>query len=155
MDAVYDDIAIEHICETEFNTKLTITRAIVRGVSVGMASHATLFDTSSSGHFLLVASANMMTLGDVIQIARRMNLIAEKFIPPRGDDEYFQRVGTAKFKQLFPGKYITSRDDTRYYESLARYNPALVGISRVNGEIKGYVVSTKQWRKVCDYVYKK
>lgn len=155
MDAVYDDIAIEHVCETEFNAKLTITRVIARGIPVGAAARGTLFDTSSSGHFLLVTSVNMLTLGDVIQIARRMNLIADRFIPPHGDDEYFQRIGVNKFKQLFPGKYITCRDDTRYYESLARYNPALVSISRVNGEVKGYIVSTKQWRKVCDYVYKK
>lgn len=153
--AIYDDIAIERACETEFGIKLTITQVVARGVTTGTASQATLFSTASNVHFLFISSPNNMTLSDVIQVTRRMGLIADCFIPPHGDDEYFQRVGVNKFKQLFPGKYITCRDDTRYYESLARYNPALVSISRVNGEVKGYVVSTKQWRKICDYIYKK
>jgi hypothetical protein len=154
-DDIYDDIAIERACEAHFGLTLSISEVIVRGVSVGVAPQATLFRTGQNAHYLYITSPSMMVLGDVIQIVQRMGMSAEKYLAPHGDDEYFHRIGVTKFKQLFPGKYITGPEDTRYYESLAKYNPALVRISRVKGEILGYVIAARQWRRVRDYSYSK
>lgn len=147
---------IEQACERYFNCKLTIAEVIIGNVPTGTASHAALFRIGQHNtHYLYVASPSALTLADVSVIVRRMGLEAETFLPPRGDEEYFHRIGVEKFKQMFPGKPILHPEDTRYYESLARYNPALVRIAQVKGQINGYVAASRQWRKVKDYSYSK
>ena len=154
-DAIFNDIAIEEACNRNFDIDLKIQDVIVRGITTGVASQATLFKTAQNTHYLYVSSPSNMTFGDVRKIVQRMNLEAEQFLPPRGDNEYFRRIGVEKFKQMFPGKHLTSDEDIRYYQTLAKYNPALVRISRFKGEINAYTIATQQWRKVKDYAYAK
>lgn len=154
-DAIYDDIAIERACEQQFGLKVTIAEVIARDVACGVAARATLFRAGQNAHFLYITSPTSQLLADAMKIVRNMNMVAEEFLPPHGDDEYFVRYGTERFKQMFPGKHITSREDTRYYETLANYNPALVRIAKVKGSIHGYVIASRQWRKVQDYAYVK
>jgi hypothetical protein len=154
-DDILNDIALEKACKHYFALDISVEEVIVRNVPTGVASRGTLFRTSKNIHYLYIGSQSNLTLGDVQRIVRSMQFEAEIFLPPRKDADYFKRIGIAKYKEMFPGKYITSDDDIRYYQTLAPYNPALVRIARVKGEIRGYDIATQLWRKIKDYAYTK
>lgn len=156
MDSDAEDLAaIQQACMLHFGASLKPTEIIVRDMPVGAAAQATVFRTGLKGLYVYIFSQGSMLLADVKKIIRQMQCEAELFLPPRGDGGYFHRIGVAKFKALFPGKHIVSSEDTRYYETLAAYNPALVRISHVKGEIRGLVNESKQWRKITAYHFTK
>jgi len=154
-DALLDDLAIEKTCKERFDRSIDVAEVIVRGLPAGVATRATLFVTTKGQVFLLVASQSGLVLDDVRKIVHRMQCEAEVFVPPYGEQDYFDRIGRAKFKAMFPGKPILGEDDLRYYKNLAPYNPALVQLSRIKGEIRGFEVESKTWRKAKDYAYSK
>jgi len=154
-DAILDDIAIEKSCKDRFNLALDVTDVIARAVSAGVATRATIFATAKKHVYVFIQSQSSLVLDDVRKIVRRMELEADGFIPPYGEADYFDRIGRAKFKAMFPGKAIVGDDDLRYYRNLALYNPALVRLSKIKGEIRGFEVESKAWRKVKDYTYSK
>jgi hypothetical protein len=154
-DEIYSDVTIERTIEATFGLKLNISEVVVRDIPVAIAATATLFKTSPNVLYCFVQSQSNMVLADVRKMLRNMNVDVEGYIPPHGDKEYFQRIGTAKFKAMFPGKHIMSDEDTRYYQTLAPYSPALVRIARVKGDIRAFHIETKTWRKVKDYAFSK
>lgn len=138
-----------------FGVSLKPTEVIIRDVPAGIAARATVFRAGAKGLYVYIFSQGGMVLGDVKKIIRQMQCEADMFFPPRSDGTYFHRIGVAKFKALFPGKHIVSSEDTRYYETLAPYNPALVRVSQVNGEIRGFVNESREWRKAKTYHFTK
>ncbi|SRR6266702_414030 len=154
-DQVYNDTVIERTIEAAFDLKLNISEVVVRDMPAGYTAIATLFKTSPNVLYAFIQSQSAMLLADVRAVLRNMNVDAEAYVSPHGDKEYFERIGVQKFKTMFPGKYIMSAEDTRYYQTLAPYNPALVRIARVKGDIRGFHIETKSWRKVKDYVFSK
>lgn len=154
-DALLDDLAIEKICKDSFDRTLDIAEVIVRGLPAGVATRASFFATTKGQVFLLVTSQSGLVLDDVRKIVHRMQCEAEVFVPPHGETGYFDRIGRAKFKAMFPGKPIVGEDDLRYYKNVAPYNPALVLLSRIKGEIRGFEVESRTWRKVKDFAYSK
>lgn len=155
-DQVLDDIAIETACKDQFGINLNIDEVVVRGASVGQSAQATVFKTTAGQFFAYVTSrGTQQLLADVQKMILRMECEAETYYPPNGEKEYFDRIGREKFKTLFPGKPIISDDDLRYYKGLAPYNPALVRLSKIKGEIRAYDEHLKTWRKVKDYHYSK
>jgi hypothetical protein len=154
-DAMLDDMAIEKSCKERFGVTLDIAEAIVRGVPAGVATRATLFATTNHQVYAYIYSQSGLVLDDVRKIIARMQCEAQTFLPPYAEADYFDRIGRQKFKVMFPGKPILGEDDLRYYKNLAAYNPALVLISKVKGEIRGFDVASKSWRKVKDYAYSK
>ena len=154
-DDIFGDIAIEKAVQEKFGLSIDIAEVIVRSVPVGITAQGTLFKTTASQIMLYVASQAAQVLDDVQKIVTRMNLEAEQFVPPHSEVDYFNRVGGEKFKAMFPGKRITSDEDLRYYKNIAPYNPALVKISKVKGEVKAYDPQSRTWHKVKDYSYSK
>jgi len=154
-DQIYNDTIIERTIETAFNLKLNISEVVVRDVPTGYTAAATVFKMSPNVVYVFIQSQSAMLLADVRTMLRNMNIDAEAYMPPHGDKEYFERIGTQKFKAMFPGKHIMSADDTRYYQTLAPYSPALVRVARVKGDIRGFHIETKSWRKVKDYAFNK
>ncbi len=152
---ILNDIDLEKSIEQQFALRLDINNAIVRNVTCGTTSQAIVFKTAQNTHYLYVTSQSTMTLGEIKKIVHAMGLEADEFIVPRGDADYFKRIGVEKFKQMFPGKYIMSDGDTSYYETLASYNPALIRLARIKGEIRAYNIAAQKWRKVKDYAYTK
>lgn len=149
------DIAIEKSCKERFGVDFDIAQVIVRGVQTGTASQGSIFKTTNGQVWLYVTSQSPLLLDDVLKIVSRMNLEAEVFLPPNAETDYFTRIGSTKYKALFPGKHITSEDDLAYYKKLAPYNPALVRLGRIKGEIRAYNPQSKAWHKVKDYNYSK
>ncbi len=155
MDNNLDDLAIESACKDQFGVSVNIGEVIVRGLSTGQSAQATVFKTSNGQLFLYIFSRGTQLLADVQKMVLRMECEAETYFPPNGEKEYFDRVAREKFKALFPGKHIVGEDDLRHYKGLAAYNPALVRLSKVKGEIRAYDEHLKTWRKVKDYHYSK
>lgn len=147
--------AIQKACMISFGVALKPTDIIARDIPAGIAARATVFGVGAKGLYVYIFSQGGMVLADVKKIIRQMQCEPDMFFPPRADGTYFHRVGVAKFKTLFPGKHITSSDDTRYYETLAPYNPALVRISQVNGELRGFVTESKEWRRFKAFTFTK
>ena len=154
-DEIFSDIQIEDTCRERFGVGLDIIEVISRAVPVSASAKATLFKAKPSHMYLYIISPSHMLLDDVRKIVQRMNLEADEFLPPFREEDYFERVARDKFKVMFPGKRVSSDEDLRYYKNLAPYNPALVRIAKVKGEVRGFDISTKAWRKVKDYTYAK
>lgn len=154
-DQIYDDTVIERAIDSAFGLRLNISEVIVRDIQTGYTATATVFKTSPNVLYAFIRSQSTMLLADVRKMVRGMNIDAETYLPPHGDAEYFQRIGVQKFKEMFPGKHIMGEDDTRYYQTLAPYNPALVRVARVKGDIRAFQIETKAWRKVKDYAFSK
>ncbi len=152
-DEIFGDIAIEKSAQEKFGVVLDIAEVIVRSAPVGITAQGTLFKTTTGQVLLYVASQAAQLLDDVQKIVMRMNLEADQFLPPNGETDYFNRVGGEKFKAMFPGKHITSDDDLRYYRNLAPYNPALVRIAKIKGEVRAYDPQSRTWHKTKDYSY--
>jgi hypothetical protein len=152
---IYSDLAIEQACKNKFGLSVDIAEVVVRGIPVGITAQATLFKTTNGQMFLYVTSQATQLLDDVQKIVSRMNLEAEHFLPPNNETEYFDRIGRDKFKGMFPGKPIASPDDLRYYRNLAPYNPALVRIAQVKGEVRAYDPQSRTWHKAKNYAYSK
>src|SRR4026208_1794654 len=130
-EEIFGDIAIEKGSQDAFGVPVEIAEVIVRGVPVGITATASLFKTTTSQIYLYVTSQAALLLDDVDKIVSRMNLEADKFMPPHAEADYFERTANENLRAMFPGKPITGPDDLRYYRSHAAYNPALVRISKV------------------------
>jgi hypothetical protein len=152
---IYSDIALEEACRKQFSVSVVLDEVIAERVTVGVASEATIFRTTNNIHYAYIASQSNLALADVKAIIRNMGAEADTFLPPHGDAEYFRRIGLKKFKAVFPGKHVTSADDTRYYETLAPYSPALVRLSKIKGDIFEYSIERRQWKKLIPYSYSK
>lgn len=151
---ILDDLAIEKVCKEQFGVSADVSEVIARGVPVAASATATVFRAGS--HVMLyIQSHSPLVLDDVRKIVHRMECEADAYFPPKGENEYFERVGREKFRTLFPGKPILGEDDLRYYKNLAPYNPALVRLAKVKGEIRAYDDRSKTWHKVKDFAYSK
>ena len=86
-----------------------------------------------------------------------MGLVAELYLPPKGQPAYFDDIGRDKFKRCFPGRSNPADSDLIYYRTLAPYNPALVQISEVkNGEVKQFDTDAKtNWRVATKFAYRR
>ncbi len=155
-DAVFNELDIEKIAAKQFKKKLEIKQVIVNAVPASRTSSATLFVAANNQVYLYIHAEASMILDDVRKITHRMGLIAEEFLPPLGNKEYFDTVGVEKFKSTFPGRSIGSLSDVRFYRLLAPYNPALVKIGAVKaGEVKQFDLDSGQWRHAAKFSYRK
>ena len=152
---IYSDTTIERACRDTFGLKLQISEVIARDVPTSYTSVATVFKTSPNVVYVYISSQSKLLLSDVKKIIRNMNIDAEGYVPPHADADYFKRIGTEKFKAMFPGKHIMGEADIRYYETLAPYSPALVRVARIKGDIRGFHYESQSWRKVRDYAFNK
>lgn len=153
MQEALDEHTIEEACKQQFGLSITVADIIAHDVSVGQTARATVFKTGTGQVYAFIASRGSQLFGDVQKSILRMQCEAEAYYPPHGEKEYFERIAREKFKMLFPGKHIVGDDDIRYYKGLAPYNPALVRLSKVKGEIRAYDDHLKAWRKVKDFSY--
>lgn len=152
---VFADYELETNCSEEFGLKLDIVEIIARDLSTGQASRGTLFKTKSGQIYLYISALSLMTFGEVRLIVKRMQCEPEIFCPPSADRDYFERVARDKFQASFPGKKIVNENDLNYYRTLASYNPALIKIARINGEVCAFDRDSKTWRKAIGLNYSK
>ncbi len=156
-DQVYDDIALEKRIRAEFGVAADVDSVIARKIPVSRTAEATLFLTEKKQLFLFVESQSKLLLSDIQKIVSRVGLKAELYMPPKGQPDYFDSVGTQKFREIFPGRSHITEQDIHFYRTLAPYNPALILINEVkNGVINQFDSdSTGEWRQHAKFAYRR
>lgn len=156
-ESIYDDITLEENAKRRFGVSHEIESVIVRQAPVGRSVYATVYLTKKKQLYVYITGQSSLNLGDIKKITNRMGLKPEQFLPPKGRPHYFDEIGTAHFKSVFPGRTVVSTDDLTYYRTLAPYNPALVHISEIpNGEIRQFDADAHtQWRVGAKFAYRR
>ncbi len=154
---VYSDFALESNLKQRFGLVRDIAQVIVRAVPVSHTARATVFLTDKKELFAYIDAEARLTLGDVRKIVSRMGLVAELFVPPKGQPRYFDEIATEKFVQIFPARHAPSDDDLAYYRTLAPYQPALVQILSVkDGSIYQFDTDSRSgWRVAAKFAYRR
>ena len=154
---MYDDMALEQIAKSRFGMIIDIDHVIVRGVPVSRVATATLFLTEKKQLMLYVSGTSKLLLADIRKIVSRMGLVAEQYLPPKGQPHYFDDIGVEKFKAVFPGRSAPTKQDLQYYRTLASYNPALVQIAEVRaGEVRQFDTDARgEWRVAAKFAYRR
>ncbi len=156
-DKMYEELALERSIKEKFGVDTDIRQAVVFKVPVSHTSEATLFLTSKKQLYLYIFGESKLLLGDVKKIVSHMGLKADTYLPPKGRPNYFTEVGSAKFRDVFPGRSHISDDDIVFYKTLSPYNPALVLISEVNGGViyQFDADSATGWRHAAKFAYRR
>lgn len=156
-DAIYDDLALERNLKEKFGVRASVGKVIVRGAPVSMTAQATLFLTDKKQLMLYIDTRARTALGDVKKIVSRMGLKAELYFPPKGQPDYFDRVGREKFREVFPGRGHISDQDIVFYRTLAPYSPALVQIAEVkDGQVYQFDSDSHGgWRVAAKFAYRR
>jgi hypothetical protein len=153
---ILDELEIEQAAEQHFKQKLDIKQIVARDVPTGNVSYATVFLAAHNNMYVYIKAEAPMLLDDVRKMVNRMGLEAEEFLPPRGDNGYFDAVGRERFKSVFPGREVVTDEDLIFYRRLAPYNPALVKISAIKtGEIRRFVSQGMLWPVAVKFSYRK
>ncbi len=157
MDSVYDDLALERTIKEQFGFAADIAQVIVREIDISPTSQATVLLTNKKQLLVYIHGQSRLLLGDVKKLVSRMGFKAELFIPPAGKPNYFDTIGRAKFRDVFPGRSHASEEDIIFYRTLAPYNPALVLISEVkDGAIYCYDSDARgKWRVAAKFAYRR
>jgi len=139
----------------QFHLDLPIDEVLFDDIETGRDSYAVFFRSGRDMYALLIDENNTQTLGDARHTVRAMGLEAEKFLPPHADDRYFMRAGEKYFQQAFPGRKQWSTQEITHYQSYAVYSPALIRLSRINGEIKRFNTIGSAWQKAFEFSFAK
>lgn len=156
-DQMYDEVFLERQILAQFGVRLEIESTIASRFPIARTGEATLFLTDKKQLYLYITSQSKLLLADVRKIVSRAGLVADGYLPPKGDPHYFDEVGTRKFRETFPGRSTISQQDIAYYRTLAPYSPALVQIA----EVKDGIVyqfdgdSTTGWRQTARFMYRR
>jgi hypothetical protein len=156
-DQVYEDFALEKNLKAQFGVDAEVDSVIARRFPVSRTAEATLFLTKKKQLFLYVTSQSKLLLSDVRKIVSRSGLKAELYMPPKGRPNYFDEIGTEKFREIFPGRGQINAQDIAFYRTLTPYSPALILIN----EVKGGMIyqydsdSTGGWRQHTKFTYRR
>ncbi len=156
-DMIYDDLAIEQNAKTKFGVDLDIDKVIARQIPLSHTASATVYLTKKKQLYAYISAQSKLNLGDVKKYVSRMGLKAELYVPPVGRPNYFDDIGTAHFKAIFPGRGHITPNDLIYYRTLAPYNPALILIHEVvGGEIHQFDTdASSNWRPAVKFTYRR
>lgn len=156
-DEIYDDLALERIAMEHFGMGVDISQVIVRQVEVSRTATATVFLTKKKQLLVYISGHSKLLYSDIKKIVGRMGLKVELYLPPKGQPDYFDRIGREKFKAVFPGRGHVSDDDIIFYRTLAPYNPAMALVSEVkDGHIYQYDSdSSGNWRVAAKFAYRR
>jgi hypothetical protein len=152
-----DDIATEKRIEALFSLKLDIDQVIARSLPVSPTSYGTLFLTPKKHLYLYIDGQSRLSFGDVKKMVSSMRLIADKFVAPANQDDYFDSIARKRFVEIFPGRHNITEDDLRFYKTLVPYSPALILIKETAGEYIFQFDSDAQssWRPAVKFSYRR
>lgn len=155
-EEIFSDIGIEKMAANQFGVSFDIKQVIARDIPLNVSVRATLLMTTKNQLFVYIIGEAPLVLADIKKFISRMGLVAEVYLPPADEPDYFNRMGREKFIEVFPSRRPLNDSDIAYYRTLAPYNPALVRIARIkNGEVFGYDLDAHDWRKVAEFSYAK
>ena len=144
---------VEKFCHDYFNVNLQIDKIILNNMPTSHNSNTTVFKTNNHAIYALCRSDDKINLADIKKIIKQMGMKAEKYLPPEANENYFLRYGQNVFKSVFPGRISGTPEETLFYQTLTPYNPALVRIGKVNGEIRRYNNTYNKWQTALEFSY--
>jgi len=156
-DQMYDDVALERQIKTQFGVDTEVESVIARRIPAGRSAEATLFLTNKKQLYLFIQGEAPLLFSDIKKIVSRVGLTAEMYMPPKGRPNYFDEIGVAKFREVFPSRKVVTDEDIVFYKTLAPYSPALISIREVkNGIIYQYDSdATGGWRPSTRFSYRR
>lgn len=156
-EQIYKDFALEKNIKIQFGLAIEVDSVIAREFSVSRTAEATLFLSKKKQLFLYIDAHSKLLLSDVRKIVNHIGLQADSYVPPYKRPNYFDEVGTAKFREIFPGRSHITAQDIAFYRTLAPYHPALILISEVkSGIIFQYDSdSADRWRLCTKFTYRR
>lgn len=152
-----ETMALEQAAKSGFGMILDVDTVIAHEIDVSNTGTASVFLTKKKQLLCYIHAQSHLTLGDIRKIIARMGLKAELYLPPKGHPHYFDDIGVAKFREVFPGRTPAGEHDLAYYRTLAPYNPALVMIAEVsNGVIMQHDRDARTgWRPSVKFAYRR
>ena len=144
---------VETVCRQYFKVNLHIDKIIVDNMPTSNNSNTTVFRTDNHAIYAICVSDDLLKLADIKKIVKMMGMKAEEFLPPNGDNDYFLRYGQKVFQSVFPGHKSVTAFETVFYQTLTPYCPALIRISKVNGEIRQYNNIQNKWQPALELSY--
>ena len=139
-----------------FHVHLPVTRFLGEDIETGLHSYAVLFESGNDTYALLIATPGTeQTLGDVMRIAKGMGITVQRFFPPEAEPLYFYQEGVKHFQKAYPARKQWTKEDIRFYQSMAAYSPALLRISSVNGSVRRFNVHSNEWQTAFEYRFRK
>lgn len=144
---------IEAYCARYFSLLVHVDEIIVNNIYSNNDTYTTVFRSQAGGLYALVVANQPTALRDIKRVVQAMGLLAEIYLPPKADSDYFSSYAKHAYEKVYPSRTPLSGSDISYYQSLAPYGPGLVRIKRVNGEIRHHTGVLNSWRKVLDFSY--
>lgn len=156
-DRIYDELTVERAIRDYFGVNADINKSIAFKIPVGPTTEATLFLTSKKQLYVYISGQSRLVLADVKKIVSKMGLKADTYLPPKNRPHYFDEVGQANFRKVFPGRKNVSAEDIIYYRTLTPYNPALVSVTEIkDGHVYQYDSdSNTKWRMAVKFSYRR
>ena len=156
-EQVFDDFAVEKSIKAQFGIELDVDAMIARRFPVSRTAEASLFLTKKKQLYLYVTSQSKILLSDVQKIVSNAGLKADTYVPPKGRPNYFDEVGTQKFREIFPGRGNINAQDIAFYRTMTPYSPALILISEVkDAQVMQFDSDTRGgWRHAVKFAYRR
>lgn len=154
---MYDELAVERKIQEHFGLTLDIHKMIAFEAPASPTLRTTLFMTKKKQLYAYIEGRSTANLGDIRKVVSNMGMVADAYLPPAGNADYFDNIATKHFQKTFPGRRPSNSSDLRYYRTLATYLPALVLIKEIkDGIIFRYDLdSSTKWRPLTRLSYKK
>lgn len=153
----YEELALEEGIKQHFARKVVIRDILLHEIPVSHTMMATVFTDDKNQLYVYISGESRATLGDIKKIVRRMGFVADSFLPPHAEKEYFRKLAQSHYRKVFPGRLTQSEEDLSYYKTLAHYSPALVRVAEVQkGTIYQYDTdSSSGWRLALQYNFRR
>ena len=140
---------LEDISKNHFGVKLHVKKLIANDIVTNHDTSATLFVDTTDNLYLIIESAEAMTLADVRSMVKSMNLSAKGYFAPHRDANYFENSGREIYSKIFPG-LKTLPKNTKFYQTLSKYSPALVLVDHLKGDLRSFNVIGNRWQTEYD-----
>lgn len=154
---MFDDFTLEREIKERFGVTVDVDKAIVRNIDVGQSAKATLFLSKKKQLYCYIYGPTKLLLSDVKKIAARVGVKVEMYFPPKGQPNYFDDIGSEKFRQVFPGRKDVHEADLTFYRTLAPYSPALIMVEEVKDGTIYQADSDARggWRPATKFTYRR
>lgn len=157
IESVYKEEALERAIKDYFGLKLSVSQMVAHDLPLSRTAYAQLFLTPDKHFYCYIDARSNLSLGDIKILIKKIGLVADKYLPPAANKNYFNDIATDKFKKVFPGKMPQAESDLRYYLTLVPYHPALVQIKEVvDGKLYQFDPdATGSWRSNKTFSYRR
>jgi len=154
---LFDDFALEKSAKDEFGVNLEVDKVIARNIDVGNSMHATLYLTKKKQFYCYIYGPARLAFGDIRKLATRIGLKIEVYFPPKNRPHYFDEIGLAKFREVFPGRHEVKTEDIVFYRTLAPYSPALLLVAEVRDGViyRADSDASTGWRPAVKFAYRR